>query len=303
MPALGVKRYPQLARESMKAKELEDIRNKINEDEEKEKEKEQLKAIELRRKDMFKLFRKSIRLKTKMSSIPTIFEEVEEISERQETEDSNYTKSKLEDIEKDQFDQEDESEDDYDDYGILKNQDIYDEDKDNVNLQSPKDKLIRALNKNNSVNDIKTFTTDLGYANHHNGLINKSDILEPNPSGNTLAPTNVSSKVNLNISIRKSKIKSKISLKANDNDYKRMHRKMRSRMDENIQTQSWKETNASRLKRLLHQSPSRILPPLKTVESKDRLRSMSVDPVNNSISMIINKCNDYALQDVISIDK
>lgn len=294
MPALGVKRYPLLALKTIKENEREEIRSNIRKDEEKANEEEQLKAIEIRRKDMFKLFRKSIRLKTQMSSIPTIFEEVEEISERNETEESNNTKSNFEDVDSNQLDQEDESED-YDDYGILKNYNIKDEDGDDVNLHSP---------KNNSMDDIKTFTTDLGYSNIHNKLNSKSKILEPNFSGMTLAPTNVSSsRVNLNIKIRRSKIKSKISLKANDIDYKRMHKKMRSRTDEVIQTQSWKETKASRLKRLLYNSPSKKLPLLKTVESKDSLRSASVDPVNKSINMIINKCNDYALQDVISIDK
>ena len=78
---------------------------------------------------------------------------------------------------------------------------------------------------------------------------------------------------------------------------------MKSRIDDNTQSQSWKETNASRLKRLLYKSTSDKLPPLKTVGNWDKMRSNSVNPLQRSISNIISKCNDYALEEVIPIDK
>jgi hypothetical protein len=86
-------------------------------------------------------------------------------------------------------------------------------------------------------------------------------------------------------------------------DYKRMHRKMKSRIDVNTQSQSWKETNASRIKRLLYKSTSDKLPLLKAEGNCDKMRSKTVNPLHRSIGNIISKCNDYALEEVIPIDK
>jgi hypothetical protein len=138
---------------------LKRLENKIKEDDEKVKQKDQKKILKERKKVMFNLFRNSSKLQTKISSILTIFEETEDITEQQEKE-SILTDLKIEEKGRNNYNQESTYESD-DDYGVFQNKDV--QEKNNVNLESSTFNLLTALNKNHSMDGIKTFKTELPY--------------------------------------------------------------------------------------------------------------------------------------------
>ena len=93
-----------------------------------------------------------------------------------------------------------------------------------------------------SMEVVDTFKTSLDPEPYH-----------PQPKLKIASPTK---KTKINIQINNANIRSKISLKAMNKEYLKLKEKLRRKVDATpLQKGSYRETKASKLKRMLHQSP------------------------------------------------
>lgn len=274
MPILGPNRKLRIKNKILQEeKEIQ----KANLDKERvEKEQEEHVQIQKRQKDMFKHFRKSLRMsKSRIENIPTIFEENlslvnESIEEKQDEKDSmsQYDKSS----------ERDQSQND-------------------SMLETNKD-MLNDMQSDEQINIVPTFKT----------------CIEPAQASQSPRLQAEEPKINLNIKIKKKRAKNKISLKAFNLDNLKVKKKVRKMRNQSIYTKrllgriwfnvvanssSYRDSQAMSAHKTLQQSPSETLPDIRQHEPSHS-RSNSIDPFGSkqSINSIISACDDYSSQEV-----